>query len=86
MSATTTQTVRITAARRYRRYGATGVTVYYLPPVVQHTADGRTVRYEPGGYSSKSNTLALVRRLYAERPLLVEWPDGTTTTVKGVTA
>lgn len=75
------RTIQITPARRFRNFGATGTTVYYLPAVTQQTPDGRTVEYEPGGYSSKAETLALVRRLYPERPLLVEWPDGKTTKV-----
>jgi|688.fasta_scaffold2221143_2 hypothetical protein len=60
-----------------------GVRWYYnLPERLVTMPDGRIAAATPGGYSSKAETLTLVRSLYAERPLLVEWPDGKTSTIK----
>jgi len=55
---------------------------YHLPPTWVEMPDGRIAIAEPGGYTTKSETLELVRRLYTQRPLLVEWPDGKTSTIK----
>lgn len=60
-----------------------GVRVHYNLPAREVTMpDGRVAIAEPGGYTTKAETLEVVRRVYTERPLLVEWPDGKTTEVK----
>lgn len=56
--------------------------VYYLPEREVTMPDGRIATATPGGFSSKSETLSLVRRLHPQRPLNVQWPNGTTTVVK----
>ena len=78
------QTVTITRYKQYASPGQSGPAwrwIYELPPVTQQLGD-RTVTSRPGGFSSKQETLALVRRLYESRPLAVEWPDGKTTEIK----
>lgn len=72
---------------RYRQYASPGMAgpawkwIYNLPPRTFTMPNGRVVTTKPGDYSTKAETLDLVRRLYSERPLLVEWPDGDTTEV-----
>lgn len=76
---------------RYKQYASTGQFgpawkwIYELPSVTRQEEveyGTRTVVDRPGGYSTKAETLDVVRRLYSERPLLVEWPDGKTTEIK----
>ena len=77
-------TVTITRYKQYASPGQFGPAwkwIYLLPPVTRQLGD-RIVTDCPGGFSSKAETLTLVRRLYVERPLLVEWPDGKSTEVK----
>lgn len=82
-------TVTVTRKRQWARPGQTGPEwkwIYYLPTIMRETTldDGHTRKFaiHPGGFSTKAETLALVRRLYSERPLMVQWPDGKTTEVK----
>ena len=77
-------TVTITRYKQYASPGQFGPAwkwIYELP-TVKTQVGGRVVTSRPGGFSTKAETLALVRRLYAVRPLLVEWPDGNATEVK----
>lgn len=77
-------TVTITRFKQYASPGQFGPAwkwIYELPPVTRQLGD-RIVTDRPGGFSTKAETLSLVRRAYDQRPLLVEWPDGTTTEVK----
>lgn len=78
------QAVTITRYKQYARPGQFGPEwkwIYELPPITRQLGD-RIVTDRPGGFSSKAETLALVRRLYDARPLTVEWPDGKTTEIK----
>lgn len=71
-------TVTITRYKQYASPGQSGPAwkwIYELP-TVKTQVGGRVVTSRPGGFSTKAETLALVRRLFPERPLLVEWPDG----------
>lgn len=77
-------TVTITRYKQYASPGQFGPAwkwIYELPPVTHQLGD-RTVTSRPGGFSSKAETLALVRKVYDARPLTVEWPDGKTTEIK----
>jgi hypothetical protein len=79
------QTVIVTRDKKYQAPGRTGYVWkwrYFLPSRQQITSDGREVRLTPGGFSTKAETLDLIRQLYTARPLLVEWPDGRTSEVK----
>jgi hypothetical protein len=81
--------IPITRKRQWARPGQTGPEwkwIYYLPTIQReettNSGEARTVTLHPGGFSTKAETLGLVRRLYSERPLMVQWPDGKTTEVK----
>jgi len=77
-----TTTVQITRERQYNRgAGFAWKWIYHLPERIIPLS-GRMVRVRPGGFSSKTETLDVVRRAYSDRPLLVEWPDGKTTTIQ----
>lgn len=82
------QTVAITRYKQYASPGQFGPAwkwIYELPPVTRQEEveyGTRTVTLRPGGFSSKAETVALVRRLYDARPLIIEWPDGKTTEIK----
>lgn len=71
---------------RYKQYASPGQFgpawkwIYELPSREEQLGE-RTVTVRPGGFSTKSETLSLVRRLYSERPLLVEWPEGKATVI-----
>lgn len=80
-------TVKISRQKVYRSplYQGPGYEwkwVYYLPQHEQTTPDGRTVQMMPGGFSTKAETVDLARQVYAERPLRLEFPDGTTKEIK----
>lgn len=75
---TVTRTCITSPLHRYTKW------VYELPPttIEQHTEQGtRTVTLRPGGHTSKTETRSLIRRTYPQRPLNINWPDGTTDTL-----
>lgn len=55
---------------------------YHLPERQVTTSDGRVLKTKPGGFSTKAETVELARRLYADRPLTLAFPDGTTKELK----
>jgi hypothetical protein len=78
-------TIKVTRTRAYNRPGCTGYEwkwTYHLPERFIESPDGRFIRVEPGGFSTKAETIDLARRIYTERPLRLEFPDGTTKELK----
>ena len=77
-----TTTIQITRERQYNRgAGFAWKWIYHLPERLMPCGE-RMVSVRPGGFSTKTETLDVVRGTYSERPLLIEWPDGKTTTIK----
>jgi hypothetical protein len=69
-------------SRFYQGPGPEWKWIYHLPERTETTVDGHVRRWQPGGFSTKQETLELVRRIYTERPILVQFPDGAVKEIK----
>jgi len=56
--------------------------IYHLPMREVEMPDGRIAKIQPGGYSTKAEMVTLARSLYAERPIRLEFPDGSVKEIK----
>jgi hypothetical protein len=80
-------TIQVSRAKHYRSPlhqgpGPEWKWIYYLPEREVEMPDGRIAKTEPGGYSTKSETVTLARKIYTERPMRMEFPDGTAKEIK----
>ena len=80
-------TIKISREKQYRSrfYQGPGPEwwwTYYLPEREVKMTDGRVVKVKAGGYKSKAETVTLARKTYMERPIRLQFPDGSTTDIK----
>lgn len=81
------KTIQVTSEIKYRSplwttAGYDRKSIYYLPEREIEMPDGRIATVQPGGVSTKAEITSIARSLYTERPLRLEFPDGSVKEVK----